>query len=218
MFYSSRLTGKGRKYGLQKGVIFLVWFQKYNGLAGIRMTRHGREQVEAHCWRGLAVLSIDGTTIRVPKSDENRAHFSLPKNGGHRESAYPQARVVGLMALGAHFLLDLKIGAYTESEKSPSSGFDEHLLDHCVLVDDGRFYRHQQREEGAPPPEDRGSGGGPQDYLRVQPALFVTARAMLFFGQLLPVAETLQLGATVRGQLGLSFSGCGGGFHLWDLS
>ena len=29
------------------------------------VTRHGREQVEAHRWRGLAVLGIDGTTIRV---------------------------------------------------------------------------------------------------------------------------------------------------------
>ena len=65
----------------------------------------------AHRWRGPTVLGIDGTTIRVPDSDENRAHFNMPKNGGHRESVYPQARAVGLMALGSHFLLDLKNGA-----------------------------------------------------------------------------------------------------------
>ena len=117
------------------------------------VTRHGREQVDAHRWRGLAVLGIDGTTLRVPDSDENRSHFTLPSSGGHRESAYPQARVVGLMALGSHFLLDLKVGAYTESEESLSSGFDEQLPDHCVLmVDRGlldyrRFYRHQKRGE-----------------------------------------------------------------------
>ena len=117
------------------------------------VTRHGGEQLEGHRWRGLAVLGIDGTTIRVPDSDENRAHFSLPKNGGHRESAYPQARVVGLMALGSHVLLDLEVGAYTESEESLSSGFDEQLQGDCVLmVDRGlldyrRFYRHQQRGE-----------------------------------------------------------------------
>ena len=29
------------------------------------------------------------------------------------------------MALGSHFLLDLKVGAYTESEESLSSGFEE---------------------------------------------------------------------------------------------
>ena len=99
------------------------------------------------------VLGIDGTTICVPESDENRAHFSLPKNGGHRESASPQARVVGLMALWSHVLLELNIGASTESEESLSSSFDEHLQGHCVLmvdrglVDYGRFYRHQKRGE-----------------------------------------------------------------------
>jgi len=94
------------------------------------VTRHGHEPLEAHRWRGLAVLGIDGTTLRVPDSEENHAHFSLPSSGGHRESAYPQARVVGLMSLGSHYLLDLKVGAYTESDSSLSSSFDQHLLDH----------------------------------------------------------------------------------------
>ena len=40
------------------------------------------------------------------------------------------------MALGAHFLLDLKVSAYTESDSSLSSGFDEHLQGHCVLMVD----------------------------------------------------------------------------------
>jgi hypothetical protein len=79
------------------------------------VARHRREQIDAHRWRGLAVLGIDATTIRVPDSDENRAHFTLPSSGAHCESAYPQARVVGLMALGAHFLLDLKVGAYAKT-------------------------------------------------------------------------------------------------------
>jgi len=57
------------------------------------------------------------------------------------------------MALGSHFLLDVKVGAYTESDSSLSSGFDGQLPDHCVLmvdrgrIDYGRFYRHQQRGE-----------------------------------------------------------------------
>ena len=57
------------------------------------------------------------------------------------------------MALGSHFLLDLKVGAYTESEESLSSSFDEQLPDHCVLMvdrgllDDRRFDQHQKRGE-----------------------------------------------------------------------
>ena len=45
------------------------------------------------------------------------------------------------MALGSHFLLDMKVGAYTESEKSLSSGFDEHLQGHCVLMVDRGLIR-----------------------------------------------------------------------------
>ena len=108
------------------------------------VSRHGHEQLEAHRWRGLAVLGIDGTTLRVPDSEENRAHFSLPSSGGHRESAYLQVRVVGLMALGSHFLLELNVGAYMESEESLSSSFDQQLPDHCVLMVDRGLQRSIQ--------------------------------------------------------------------------
>jgi hypothetical protein len=73
------------------------------------VTRHGHEQLDAHRWRCLAVLGIDGMTIRVPESEVRRAHFTLFSSGAYRESAYPQTRVVDLMALRSYFLL--KIGA-----------------------------------------------------------------------------------------------------------
>ena len=50
------------------------------------VTRHGREQLDANRWRGLAVLGIDGMTLRVLDS----AHFALPSSGAHRERAYPR--------------------------------------------------------------------------------------------------------------------------------
>ena len=31
-----------------------------------------------HRWRGLALYAVDGTTLRVPDSDENREHFGRP--------------------------------------------------------------------------------------------------------------------------------------------
>ena len=51
------------------------------------------------------------------------------------------------MALGSQFLLDLKVGASTESEESLSSSFDERLQGDCGLMVDQRFYCHQQRGE-----------------------------------------------------------------------
>lgn len=55
-------------------------------------------------WRGLALYGVDGTTLRVPDSEENREHFGLA-SGGHRgASGYPLVRLAGLMALRSHLL------------------------------------------------------------------------------------------------------------------
>ena len=44
---------------------------------------------EAHRWRGLALYGLDGSTLRVPDSPENRAEFGGQRAGGGRgESGY----------------------------------------------------------------------------------------------------------------------------------
>ena len=65
-------------------------------------------------WRGLRLYGIDGTTARVPNTDENREEF-----GGHfsrgRESSYPMVRIVVLMALRSHLLVSANVGPYKET-------------------------------------------------------------------------------------------------------
>src|SRR5687768_4348436 len=64
-------------------------------------------------WRGLALYSVDGTTLRVPDSPENRAHFGgHPACGGHGDSGYPLARVVALMELRSHLLRAAAFGPH----------------------------------------------------------------------------------------------------------
>jgi len=58
----------------------------------------------AHRWRGLSVYGMDGTTMRVPDSPENREEFGGQHNGGRGGSGYPQVRVVAMMALRSHVL------------------------------------------------------------------------------------------------------------------
>ena len=60
-------------------------------------------------WHGLALYGIDGTTLRVPDTDENREAFGLP-GSGRGQSGYPQVRVVGLMALSSHLLAGAAFG------------------------------------------------------------------------------------------------------------
>ncbi len=68
-----------------------------------------------HGWRGLALYGADGTTLRVPDSTANAAHFGYASSV-RGESAYPMVRGVALMALRSHLLASVAFGPYATSE------------------------------------------------------------------------------------------------------
>jgi hypothetical protein len=71
------------------------------------------ESARRRAWRGLALYGVDGTTLRVPDSPENRAFFGSQKAGGERGiSGYPLARAVTLMALRSHLLAGAALGPF----------------------------------------------------------------------------------------------------------
>lgn len=74
-------------------------------------TKWALESARRHAWRGLAVFGVDGTTVRVPDSADNRSHFG-GQDGPRGPSGYPMARVVTLMALRSHLLLAASFGPY----------------------------------------------------------------------------------------------------------
>lgn len=61
-------------------------------------------------WRGLELFGIDGTTFRVPDTEENREAFTLPATG-RGQSGYPQVRLVAVMALRSHLIATAAFGA-----------------------------------------------------------------------------------------------------------
>ena len=65
-------------------------------------------------WRGLALYGLDGTSLRVPDSKENREHFGSAK--GRTRSGYPMLRAVTLMAVRSHLLAAARFGPYTSGE------------------------------------------------------------------------------------------------------
>lgn len=73
------------------------------------------KSARTHSWRGLALYGVDGTTLRVPDSPANAAHFGYARSV-RGESAYPMVRVVGLMTLRSHLLAAVAFGAYETSE------------------------------------------------------------------------------------------------------
>lgn len=69
----------------------------------------------SHSWHGLALYGADGTTLRVPDSEENAAYFGY-SHSVRGESAYPMVRAVGLMALRSHLLAAVAFGPYETGE------------------------------------------------------------------------------------------------------
>ncbi|MBX7102357.1 MAG: IS4 family transposase [Myxococcaceae bacterium] len=95
--------------------------------------------VDEHRWRGLRLYGMDGTTLRVPDSPENREEFGGQHAGGGRgDSGYPQVRVVALMAVRSHILAAFRFGPYASGETTLARDvWDEVPADSLVLVDRG---------------------------------------------------------------------------------
>lgn len=68
-------------------------------------------------WRGLGLYSLDGTTLRVPDSVENRDHFGSQNAGKRGATGYPQVRLVAAMALRSHMLAAACFGPYESDER-----------------------------------------------------------------------------------------------------
>ncbi|MEI6503372.1 MAG: IS4 family transposase [Armatimonadota bacterium] len=92
-------------------------------------------------WRGLAIYGIDGTTLRVADSPDNRATFGGQTSTlGRGQSAYPMIRVLGLMALRTHVLAGAAIGGYkTSSELSLAPDLCAQVPDDSLTILDRNF-------------------------------------------------------------------------------
>ena len=91
-------------------------------------------------WRGLRLLGVDGSTLRVPDTVENDAEFGRPTSAKHRgQSGYPQVRLAGLMALRSHLLLGVSFGPYRTGECTLAKKLWHLLPDHSLTMVDRGF-------------------------------------------------------------------------------
>jgi hypothetical protein len=66
-------------------------------------------------YRGRRLVAIDGTTLDVPDTKANAAHFGKP-GASRGQAAFPQVRLVGLVETGAHALLAVALAPYKTGE------------------------------------------------------------------------------------------------------
>ena len=67
-------------------------------------------------FHGLHLLAMDGTTLRLADSPENRKHFGAQVYAKNAVSSHPQARGVTLMMVATQLVRDARFGSYKSSE------------------------------------------------------------------------------------------------------
>ena len=68
-------------------------------------------------YRGLRVMALDGSCMDVADERANAAFFGYP-TATRGQSAFPQARLLGMVECGTHAIVAAGIAAYARSEKA----------------------------------------------------------------------------------------------------
>lgn len=100
----------------------------------------GHASADRDRWRGLALYAVDGSTLRVADSEENRAHFGDQFAGDHHGvSGYPLMRVVVLMAVRSHLLAAASFGPYSIDERRYAESLWASVPDRSLVLIDRNY-------------------------------------------------------------------------------
>jgi len=106
------------------------------------LSAHWAEQVrEVSLWKDLKLAAIDGSTLKLPDTAKNEERYGRP-GSGRGKGAYPQARIVGVLALGSRIMLDFVLGGLDLSEQTLSRRIFEKLQDHTLMILDRGFINY----------------------------------------------------------------------------
>lgn len=94
---------------------------------------------ERHAWKGLSLWAMDGTTFRVPDSEDNRARFGAQSYASGKVASYPQVRAVSVTAIPTHLVADMAFGQYGQNEMLYAKTLVERIADHSLTIFDRGF-------------------------------------------------------------------------------
>jgi hypothetical protein len=102
------------------------------------------EATQGSWYRGLRVVSMDGTTLDLPDTAENDEFFGRPGSSrGDGRSAFPQVRLVGLGECGTHAVFAAALGPYATAEKTLAAGVLPKLQRDMLLLADRGFTSYE---------------------------------------------------------------------------
>jgi hypothetical protein len=105
-------------------------------------------------YRGLRLMSLDGTCLDVADTEQNEQAFGRPGTGrGRGVGAFPQLRLVGLAECGTHAIAHAALGPCAYSENELADGLLAALGEGMLCLADRGFYSFQRfqnaRQTGA---------------------------------------------------------------------
>jgi hypothetical protein len=102
-------------------------------------------------YRGLRLMSVDGTCVDVADTPQNEAAFGRP-GSSRREGggAFPQLRLVALAESGTHAICDVALGPYTSSEQALADQLWGSLDTGMLCLSDRNFYTFERFQKARP--------------------------------------------------------------------
>lgn len=104
-----------------------------------RTARTWHERAEHPHWCGLNLYGVDGVVWRTPDSKENSAAFARTANKAS-DAGYPQVRMVCLMELSSHLVIDSAFDSVEANEMTLASQLVPRIPDNSLTLFDKGFY------------------------------------------------------------------------------
>lgn len=100
-------------------------------------------------YRSWRLVSVDGTTLDLADSPANEERYGRPATATDLKSAWPQARVVGLVECGTHAILAAEVASCGTGEQSIFPRLHKHLGVSMLLIADRGFFSYTAFRDSA---------------------------------------------------------------------
>ena len=102
-----------------------------------------KTEIDDDRFHGLALYGVDGTTLSVYDSDENRDHFGGQSSGPRGPSGYPLLRCVACFGLRSRLIVDAQFGPYRHGEVTYAKTLWDRIPDDALVILDRGFLSAQ---------------------------------------------------------------------------
>jgi hypothetical protein len=100
----------------------------------------GGERYDGDTWQDLQVFAVDGALLCTPDNPELRDHFGSGNTSTERQTPFPMMRLVALMNVRSHVILDAQLSPYRRSEMPMADEFLRQIPNHSVTLFDKGFW------------------------------------------------------------------------------